>query len=111
MLLKGGVGIISETVTGIETVHDEIIQNDSKNLSDKGKAFLLYLCFVIMLLLIACQEWLSSVVTRFVDVSGYKDLVIIVIVIIWSIQNSLSIWLMITGNRSIRSSNGFFSLW
>ena len=34
MILKGGTGIVSETVTGIETVHFEVTQNVSKNLSD-----------------------------------------------------------------------------
>ena len=83
MILKGGPGIVSETVTGIETVHFEVTQNVSKNLSDKGKAFLYYICYGIMLFLISCQEWLSFVISRSVGISGYKDFVIILVVIIW----------------------------
>ena len=83
MLLKGVTGMVSETATGIETVHLEVTKNNSKNLSNKGEAFLHYVCYGIMLILIACQEWLSSVITRFIGVSGHKDLIIIVITLIW----------------------------
>jgi hypothetical protein len=83
MLLKGWAGIVSELTTGIETVHLEVTQKDSENLSDKGRAFLHYICYGIMLLLVLCQEWLSSVISRSVGVSGYKDFVIILVVIIW----------------------------
>lgn len=83
MLLKGVTGMVSETATGIETVHLEVTKNNSKNLSNKGEAFLHYVCYGIMLILIACQKWLSSVITRFIGVSVYKDLIIIVITLIW----------------------------
>ena len=83
LMIKLVTGMVSETAKGIETVYFEVNQKNSKNLSNKGKVWLLYICYGTILLLTACQEWLSSIITRSVGVSGHKDLVIIAIITIW----------------------------
>ena len=83
MLLKGLTGIISETAIGIETVHIEVTQKNSRNLSNKSKALLLFICFGIMLILTSGQELASAVIASSVGVSGHKDLILITIVTLW----------------------------